>query len=97
MLTLVNIAEHDEIVDGGRSNRTNKNLSKSQTQKISTVLSYIGANIKNREFLIFKASINFTQLRHTFSKASMLLHFDLKCHIRIQTNVSGYIMAEMPS
>ena len=32
----------------------------------------------------------FTQLRQVFNKAPILQHFDLKCHIRIETNMSGY-------
>ena len=32
----------------------------------------------------------FTQLRQAFTKAPILRHFDPKCHIRIETDTSGY-------
>ena len=32
----------------------------------------------------------FTQLKQAFTKAPILQHFDPKCHIRIETDVSGY-------
>ena len=32
----------------------------------------------------------FTEFRQAFFKASILHHFDLKRHIRIETDVSGY-------
>ena len=32
----------------------------------------------------------FTQLRQAFTKAPILQHFDPKCHIRIETDASGY-------
>ena len=33
---------------------------------------------------------NFTQLRQAFNKALIFQHFDPKCQIRIETDVSGY-------
>ena len=41
-------------------------------------------------YLALNARQAFTQLRHAFSKAPILYHFDPKCHIRIETDVSGY-------
>ena len=35
----------------------------------------------------------FTQLRQAFTKAPILQHFDPECHIRIETDVSGYVMS----
>ena len=32
----------------------------------------------------------FTQLRQAFIKAPILRHFDLECHIQIETDASGY-------
>ena len=41
-------------------------------------------------YLIPKARLAFTQLRKAFIKALILQHFDPKCHIWIETDVSGY-------
>ena len=41
-------------------------------------------------YLTLKARLAFTQLRKAFTKAPILQHFDLKCHIRIETNPSSY-------
>lgn len=60
LLTSIDITEKDEIMGSGSSNRTNKNLSKSQKQKNSTVLSNISANAKDTGFLTYEASIVFT-------------------------------------
>ena len=43
-------------------------------------------------FLILKASLSFTQLKKAFIKDSILYYFDPKCHIRIETNTSGYVI-----
>ena len=45
---------------------------------------------KNPTFLTVDARQAFTQLRQAFIEVSILSHFDLKCHIRIETNASGY-------
>ncbi len=41
-------------------------------------------------FLTFEARKAFTKLRQAFVKASILNHFDLKRHIRIETDASSY-------
>lgn len=43
-------------------------------------------------FLTSKVKIDFTRLRHVFTKASLLRHFDLECHLQIKTNMSGYVI-----
>ena len=52
-------------------------------------------------FLTLDARQAFTQLRQVFTKASILRHFDLKCHIRIETDVSSYaiggVLSQMTS
>ena len=48
------------------------------------------ALVKKTSFLTSKAKLAFTQLWQVFTKAPILCHFDLKCHIRIETNVSSY-------
>ena len=41
-------------------------------------------------YLIPSAKRAFTQLRQAFTKAPILQHFDPECHIRIETDMSGY-------
>ena len=41
-------------------------------------------------YLTPEARLAFTQLRQAFNKAPILRHFDSECHIRIETNASGY-------
>ena len=41
-------------------------------------------------FLTPKTRIAFNHLWLAFTKAPILQYFDLKCHIRIETDVSGY-------
>ena len=39
----------------------------------------------------------FTQLRQAFNKAPILQHFDPECHIRIETDASGYAIGRVLS
>lgn len=49
------------------------------------------------KFLISDAKEAFNQLWQTFIKALFLQHFNPNCHIRIETNVSGYILGKILS
>ena len=42
------------------------------------------------DFLTSGGKLMFTKLRKVFVKAPILHYFDLKCYIRIETDVSGY-------
>ena len=46
--------------------------------------------VRSLDFLTPKAKLAFAKLRQVFLKAPILQHFDLKRHIRIETDVSGY-------
>ena len=37
----------------------------------------------------------FNQLRQVFTKAPIFWHFDLECHIRIETDASSYSIGEI--
>ena len=50
---------------------------------------YIGAT-EEPTFLTPYARETFNQLRQAFTKAPILQHFDPECHIRIETDNSGY-------
>ena len=41
-------------------------------------------------YLIPEARFAFTKLRKTFTKALIIQYFDLECHMRIETDASGY-------
>ena len=56
--------------------------SKSQTKS--------GNNLGETNFLTSKAKEAFKHLRQAFTEVPILQHFDLECHIRIETNASGY-------
>ena len=79
---------------GGRVNETVKNSSKSKKSKnkkseISTRSLDIRATGKPM-FLTPDARKAFNYWRQAFIEAPILRHFDLECHIQIETNASGY-------
>ena len=58
-------------------------------------------NSKNIEtgpgYFIFEAILTFINLRQVLVKAPILHLFDLKCHIRIKTNITGYAISRILS
>ena len=69
--------------------KSRKKLSKSGNLIIFDVME-IGP-----KFLTTNAKRAFNRLRLAFTKASILWHFDLKCHIWIETDASGYAISGM--
>ena len=49
------------------------------------------------DFLTPRAKLSFTKLRQAFFKAPILYYFNPKCHIRIETDISGYALGEVLS
>ena len=49
----------------------------------------------NFSFLISKVKLAFLRLRQAFTEASILHHFDLKRHIWIKTDASGYTIGDI--
>ena len=49
------------------------------------------------DFFTSKASLVFTWLKNTFTKAPILHYFDPECHIKIETSTSSYAMSIVPS
>ena len=75
-----------------------RNLSKSK--KSNNIKSGIQTHIEamgKPTFLTLGAREAFHQLKQTFTKALILRHFDLECHIRIETNASRYTIDGVPS
>ena len=92
-----NLAQEDngnEVIRGDG----NKNLSKSKKLKNakSKIQMRIGAT-GELTFLISGTKETFNQLRQAFTKAPILQHFDLKCHIRIETDASSYVIERVLS
>ena len=80
------IDKNELDIDGGSSisdDRINdriKNLSKSTKVKKSL----------ETDFLTFRAKKAFSYIQKAFIKALIFRDFDLKCHIQIKTDTSGY-------
>ena len=70
--------EDDEVREKVQKRSKSKNLSKSKK------------TIRSSDFLTPKAKLAFTKWRQAFLKVPILHHFDPECHIRIETDVSGY-------
>ena len=86
-------ADNNKIVSdsGGRANETVMNLSKNNKSRNSTHMPNIRA-IKKPIFLTFNTKKVFNYLGQAFIKALILQYFDLESYIRIETNVSSYII-----
>ena len=51
--------------------------------------------VKSLDFLTFRARLAFIELKQAFVKALILYHFDLKRHIHIEVDKSGYAMGRV--
>ena len=105
----INVANKDEFGDSG-SNRTNlSNLSASTRSTGAGYITSRGAKrgvgntkkgvkaAKDSDYLTTAAKKAFNHLRHAFTQAAIFQHFDLKWHIRIETDTSGYAIGEVLS
>ena len=54
-------------------------------------------NSNGAGYLTPKAKLAFTKLRKAFTIVLIPGHFDLKCHIQIKTDVSGYTIGKVLS
>ena len=89
---------NDNEVVGDDDKADNRNLLKSKKSKNAksgkqTCIGATGEPI----FLIPGTREAFNQLRQAFTEAPILRHFDLECHIRIETNASGYTIKNVLS
>ena len=90
-------ADNNEIIGvASRANKTVVNLSKNEKSKNWTHILNIGA-IGEPNFLTLNAKKAFNYLRLVFIKVLILRHFDLKSHIRIKIDVSGYTIGAVLS
>ena len=78
------VAEVDEVGLDSGGDCKDETVGKSQSKNSN------GAT----DYLIPNARQTLTQLKQAFTKAPILWHFDLKCHIWIETDASGYAIDE---
>ena len=78
----------DEVVGGGSKADDRNPIKKSKNTK-SRIQMHIGVT-REPTFLTPGTKNAFNQLKQVFTKAPILQHFDLECHIRIETNALGY-------
>ena len=83
----MDVAEVDEVGVGGGGNREDETVGRSPSKNSNRATGYLIPNTRQA----------FTQLRQTFTKALILRHFDPKCHIWIETDLSGYAMSGLLS
>ena len=86
---------NNEIIRGGsgKGDKTVVDLSKFKNKKFKKLIymSNVGA-IEEPNFLTLDAKKAFNHLQLTFIKAPILRHFDPKCYIQIETDVSSYFI-----
>ena len=102
ILQLIDVADEDKV---GESGDNGTNLSNPSTSTRSTRAGYLtskGAKkgdgntkkgvkaARGSDYLTLAAKKAFNSLRHAFTQTPILQHFDLKWHIQIETNASGY-------
>ena len=73
-----------------------RKLAKSKSQTKSRHLEN-NDNLEELKVLTSNPKEAFNHLKQAFTKALILWHFDLECYIRIETNVSGYVIGEVLS
>ena len=77
----IDVAECDKVgIVGGGSNCEDKTVKRSLFKNLNRATDY----------LTLKARLAFIKLRKAFTKAPIFQHFDLECHIWIETDASGY-------
>ena len=74
-----------EIVGGRSTGWLGTSKKSAKSKKMKSVY-----NSEESKFLTSKAKEAFNRLRQAFTKALILRHFYLECHIRIETNASDY-------
>ena len=76
----------DEVEKKGQKTSKSKNLFKSKKSFKSKIM------VGSLNFLTPGTKLAFTKLKQAFFKVPILHHFDPKYHIRIETNLLGYVI-----
>ena len=84
--------DDNEVISGGGAVNWSDALRKSAKSKSRTKSGNLGNSndLEERKFLTSNAKEAFNRLRQAFTKAPIFRHFDPECHIRIETDASGY-------
>ena len=85
--------EHTKKSEKSKSQKMSKSRKSAKSGKISSKSGNppnFGATESEPSFLTPKARSAFNRLRLAFTEAPILWHFDPECHIRIETDASGY-------
>ena len=80
LLSSLDVAEVDEVGVGGGGDRKDETVGRSPSKNSNGATGYLTPDARRA----------FTQLRQAFTEAPILRHFDPECHIRIETDASGY-------
>ena len=84
----MNIVELDEVgIVGGSGNCEDETVKRSLSKNSNEVTGYLTSETR----------LAFNKLRKAFTKAPILWHFDLECHIWIETNMLGYAISRVLS
>ena len=91
--------DDNEVVSGGSAVGRSDASRKSAKSKSRTKCGHLGNSndSEERKFLTSDAREAFNCLKQAFTKALILRHFDLECHIWIETDASGYTIGEVLS
>ena len=96
MAPRLGVGDDEFVGDGGKADDRNLSKSKKLKNAKSEILTCVG-DTGEPTFLTPGAKEVFNQLRQAFTEAPILRHFDPECHIRIETNSSGYAIGEVLS
>ena len=91
-VALASRVDDNEVVGGGGAVSRSDASRKSAKSKSQTKIGHLenSNDLEEPKFLTSDAREAFNRLRQAFTKAPILQHFDPECHIRIETNASGY-------
>ena len=78
----MDVAEVDKVGIGGGGYYEDKTVGRLPSKNLNGATGYLTPDARRV----------FTQLRQAFNDALILWHFNPQCHIRIETNVSGYVI-----
>ena len=88
MLSLINRTERDKIVIfGNGGDYKNEMVKRLPSKNLNRAMDYLTP----------EARLVFTKLKKAFTKALILQHFDLKCHIWIEIKMSSYAISRVLS
>ena len=85
LLLSLDVAEVDEVGVGGGGDREDETVGRSPSKNSNGATGYLTPDARRA----------FTQLRQAFTEAPILRHFDPECHIRIETDASGYAIGSV--